>query len=133
MRRSPRRDFLLNAASVLGLGIVSGCSRLSGSGARPAKVPRIGLFAPEPNPAWDAFDLGLRDHGYIEGQNIVVERRWGPPERFQALADELVALQVDVLMASLRLKSKPPDGRRAPSRSSSSRSTTPSGADSSPA
>ena len=101
MRRSPRRDFLLNAAGVLGLSVLSGCSRLTGSGGRPAKVPRIGLFAPEPNAAWDAFDLGLRDHGYIAGQNIVVERRWGPPERFPSLAEELAALPVDVLMASL--------------------------------
>src|SRR5215210_2519214 len=101
MRRSPRREFLLHAASVLGLSILAGCSRLSGSGGRPAQTPRIGLFAPEPNAAWEAFDLGLRDHGYIEGQNIVVERRWGPPERFQSLAEELVALKVDILMASL--------------------------------
>jgi putative ABC transport system substrate-binding protein len=101
MRRSPRRDFLLNAGGMLGLGILSGCSRLPAPAGRPMKTPRIGLFAPEPNAAWDAFDLGLRDHGYIEGQNIVVERRWGPPERFQSLAEELVALKVDVLMASL--------------------------------
>ena len=101
MRRSPRRDFLLNAGGLVGLGILSGCSHLPGSAGWLAKTPRIGLFGVEPNPAWEAFDLGLRDYGYIEGQNIVVERRWGPTERFPSLAEELVALKVDVLMASL--------------------------------
>jgi len=101
MRRSPRRDFLLNAAGVLGLGILSGCSRLPVSGGRSAKTPRVGLFAMEPSLAWEAFDQGLRDHGYIEGETIVVERRWGPPERFQSFAEELVALDVDVLVAPL--------------------------------
>ena len=47
-----------------------------------------------------AFDDGLRERGYVEGQNIVVERRfaWGMQERLPELAAELVRLNVDVIM-----------------------------------
>jgi putative ABC transport system substrate-binding protein len=47
-----------------------------------------------------AFDDGLRELGYVEGQNIVVERRfaWGKQERLPELAAELVRLNVDVIM-----------------------------------
>jgi putative ABC transport system substrate-binding protein len=49
-----------------------------------------------------AFNQGLRDLGYTEGRNILIEYRWaeGKPERFPALAAELVALKVDVIMST---------------------------------
>jgi hypothetical protein len=45
--------------------------------------------------------MGLNDLDYIEGQNIVVETRWaeGRPERFPSLAAELVALNLDAIVA----------------------------------
>jgi putative tryptophan/tyrosine transport system substrate-binding protein len=45
---------------------------------------------------------GLRDLGYIEGRNLVVERRYGEwkLERLRDLANELVALKVDVIVAA---------------------------------
>jgi putative ABC transport system substrate-binding protein len=69
-----------------------------------AKVPRIGYLAgylaatphlPE------AFGQGLRDLGYVEGRNLVIETRdaEGKLERLPALAAELVALKVDVIVA----------------------------------
>jgi ABC-type uncharacterized transport system substrate-binding protein len=71
----------------------------------PTKVHRIGvLFAgprsPEPTPPMQAFQQGLREHGYVEGQNLVIEWRWaeGSEARLHALAAELVQLQVDVLV-----------------------------------
>jgi putative ABC transport system substrate-binding protein len=50
----------------------------------------------------EAFRQGLRDLGYIEGQNIVIEYRWaeGREERLPALAAELVQLNVEVLVAA---------------------------------
>jgi putative tryptophan/tyrosine transport system substrate-binding protein len=44
---------------------------------------------------------GLREHGYVEGQNIVIEYRWaeGRAERLPDLAAELVSLNVDVIVA----------------------------------
>jgi putative ABC transport system substrate-binding protein len=69
-----------------------------------AKLPRIGLLAlnPAAGPHLpEAFLQGLRDLGYVEGRNVVIESRSaeGKPERFPALAAELLALKVDVIVA----------------------------------
>jgi putative tryptophan/tyrosine transport system substrate-binding protein len=68
-----------------------------------AKVPRIGYLALNPgvNPHLrEAFRQGLRDLGYVEGRNVVTEYRdaEGKAERLPALAAELVALKVDVIV-----------------------------------
>jgi putative ABC transport system substrate-binding protein len=68
-----------------------------------AKVPRIGYLAPNlaASPHLrEAFRQGLRDLGYVESQNVVIEYRSaeGKPERLPALAAELVALKVDVIV-----------------------------------
>ena len=69
-----------------------------------AKVPRIGFLtgnlAASPQ-AREAFLQGLRDLGYVEGRNVVIEYRdaEGKFERLPALAAELVALKVDVIVA----------------------------------
>ena len=49
----------------------------------------------------EAFRQGLRDLGYVEGQNLVMESRYaeGSVERLPDLAAELVRLQVDVIVA----------------------------------
>jgi len=49
-----------------------------------------------------AFRGGLRDMGYVEGQNLSIEYRWadGQVERLDALAAELVRLNVDVIFAT---------------------------------
>ena len=51
----------------------------------------------------EAFDQGLREHGYVEGKNIVVERRFGDarPERLADLAADLVRLKVDLIVTSV--------------------------------
>jgi putative ABC transport system substrate-binding protein len=51
----------------------------------------------------DAFLQGLRDLGYVEGRNVVIEYRFaeGKLERYPALAAELVALKVDVIVAPI--------------------------------
>ena len=48
----------------------------------------------------EAFRQGLRDLGYVEGQNLVIEWRWaeGRDERLPDLAAELVQLQVEVIV-----------------------------------
>ena len=67
------------------------------------KVPRIGILTPASEastPLWEAFRQGLRELGYVEGKNIVLEYRFaaGQNERLPALAAELVRLKVDLLV-----------------------------------
>jgi len=67
------------------------------------KVPHIGLLFPGrsgPDPVIGAFHQGLREYGYTEGQNIVVERvdAHFKPELFRQLAAELVRRQVDIIV-----------------------------------
>ena len=69
-----------------------------------AKVHRVGFLWDGPNvfpDALEAFRLRLRDLGYVEGRNLVMEYRWaeGKPERMRELAEELVRLKVDVIVA----------------------------------
>ena len=71
---------------------------------QPIKIPRIGyLFAnfPTTSPACrEAFRQGLRELGYVEGKNIVIEYRYaeGKPGRLSEFAAELVRLNVDVIV-----------------------------------
>ncbi len=80
---------------------------------QPTKIPRIGYLggaSPSANAARiEAFRQGLRELGYVEGKNIVIEERYaeGKLDRLPALAAELVRLKVDVIVtggpASTRL------------------------------
>ena len=70
-----------------------------------AKVARIGYLAANLAASphlHEAFLQGLRDLGYVEGRNVVIEYRdaEGKLERLPALAAELVALKVDVIVAA---------------------------------
>jgi putative ABC transport system substrate-binding protein len=70
-----------------------------------AQAPRIGFISttsPGTSPANDAFRQGLRELGYVEGQSIVIEWRWGrgKTERFPEFAAELVRLKVDVIVTA---------------------------------
>jgi putative ABC transport system substrate-binding protein len=75
--------------------------------AQPAgKLPRIGVLEPgippgEPAGGVQKFRQGLRDLGYIEGQTMALEIRWAEnqPERYPALAADLVQLSVDIIVA----------------------------------
>src|SRR5215831_4665488 len=70
------------------------------------KVPRIGVLAAGSNfpasPSDEAFLQGLRELGYIEGQNIGIVYRFaeGKVERFADLAAELVHLKVEIIVAA---------------------------------
>jgi putative ABC transport system substrate-binding protein len=81
---------------------------------QPKKVPRIGYLAAASNSAFasrtEAFRQGLRELGYIEGKNILIEYRYadGKPDRVSALADELVRIKVDVMSQAVRQRPFPP-------------------------
>src|SRR5215467_7377442 len=75
---------------------------------QPKKVPRIGYVsqssANDPGLGLTAFRQGLRDIGYVEGKNILVEYRYAENklDRVPNLVDELVQLKVDVLVVTTR-------------------------------
>jgi putative ABC transport system substrate-binding protein len=73
---------------------------------QPTKLPRIGYVSGfgdpnNPGPQVEAFRQGLRDFGYIEGKNILVEYRYieGKRDQISDLVAELVQLKVDVLVS----------------------------------
>jgi len=80
-------------------------------GQQPGKIPRIGFLqrrvAPtptNPDPLGEAFKQGLRDLGYIERKNILVEHRYGEgsDDRLRSLVAELVQLKVDLMVIPTR-------------------------------
>jgi putative ABC transport system substrate-binding protein len=79
---------------------------LAAEAQQPTKIARIGYLTTAdvstiPHHLREAFLQGLRDLGYVEGRNLVIEYRSaeGKVERLPALAAELVALKVDVILA----------------------------------
>ena len=73
---------------------------------QPTKIPRIGYLAGASLSAnaarIEAFRQGLRELGYVEGKNIVIEWRSaeGKLDRLPALAAELVRLKVDIIVTA---------------------------------
>jgi putative ABC transport system substrate-binding protein len=96
---NPRKIFIVTLA----LGIL--VAPLAADAQRPTKVPRVGFLGASTPALADhllqAFIRGLRELGYVEGQNIVIERRFadGKLDRLPALAAELVNFKVDVIFA----------------------------------
>lgn len=81
---------------------------------QPKYAPRIGFLvtgsieSPETRASLIAFGQGLREYGYIDGQNVHIELRAADlkVERFPALAGELVRLNVDLIVASNSLAAR---------------------------
>ncbi len=95
-----RRDLL----GVLGSAVLAWPPAARGQ--QVGNVPRIGYLSPgsgSPGPVayYDEFQRGLRELGYVEGRNIVIEYRFadGKFDRLAALAAELVQLNVDVIVS----------------------------------
>ena len=95
-----RRELVLGALALLG------CPRIAGAQA-PAKAFRIGILAgtgptsPEARHLWQEFFEELRDLGYVEGGNLLVEGRYYGDriDRLPGFAAELARLQMDVIVA----------------------------------
>ena len=93
-----RRSFCFTLAGVL---VAPGIAV-----AQASKIPRIGVLSPGTREAssqnFEAFKQGLREYGYVEGKNIVLERRFGEA-RLDLIADaatELVRMKVDVIVTA---------------------------------
>src|SRR5580765_5195588 len=112
--QGPRRDFssskisaLIAQHSVLCAALcallVALCLRAEAQ--QPTKIPRIGFLLAVPastiSARLEAFRHGLRELGYVEGKNIIIEWRSteGNADRLPTLAAELVRLKVDVIVS----------------------------------
>jgi putative tryptophan/tyrosine transport system substrate-binding protein len=94
-----RRDFITR------LGGAAVAWPLAVRAQQPAKVARIGYLGLGPASAWstrvEALRAGLRDLGWVEGKNIVIEFRWADEvDQLPGLAADLVRLPVDVIFAN---------------------------------
>src|SRR5215467_7468356 len=67
---------------------------------QPAKMWRIGLITHSATKNLDGLFEGLRELGYVEGQNTIIERRYaeGKAARFQEFAEEMVRLKADIII-----------------------------------
>src|SRR5215471_19900215 len=87
----------------LGLGLIV-AARLTADAQHTAKVWRVGvlmdLYRPDANPP-QALRQGLRDLGYVEGRNLIIDWRYqlGQSDRLPAFAAELVHLKPDIIVA----------------------------------
>ena len=94
-----RRTFLA------GTGAVLLAAPVAVEGQAPIARPRVaflGAESPSTNQHFfDAFRQGLREHGYVDGQNVTLEERWaeGRNERFPEIIGELIRLKASVIMA----------------------------------
>ena len=112
---SNRREFITL------LGGAAAAWPLATRAQQPQKVARIG-FGLAPASAWSdrlgALRAGLRDLGYVEGKNILIEFRWADRiDQLPQLAAELVAMNVDIIFAPSSTMVEPARQRPRPSRS----------------
>jgi putative ABC transport system substrate-binding protein len=90
------------AACLLAIA-VSVAASVPGMAQRPAKIPRVAVLSPAGSPStkvFDAFREGLRNLGYIDGENITIEYRLaeGDFSRLPAMAADLVRIPVEVIV-----------------------------------
>jgi putative ABC transport system substrate-binding protein len=91
-----RRQFI----ALLG-GTAASWSLAADAQQQAGKQPRIGIISVEPGELTEAFSQGLREDGYVDGQNIILDTRYyhGSLERIDEFARELVALKCSVIVA----------------------------------
>jgi putative tryptophan/tyrosine transport system substrate-binding protein len=100
----PTRRRVVQGAAAVGLGLLAGCERLPWQAQPAAKVYRLSYLTPAnatvDAPRFERLQRGLQELGWIEGQNLTIERRLaeGQMERLPDLAAELTQLQPEVIV-----------------------------------
>ena len=91
-----RREFLSYLAGAVAWPVAARAQR-----GGPYRIGFLWHGPDEFEDALEAFRDGLRELGYVEGRNITIEYRWAQsiPNRMREMAEELVRLKVDVIMA----------------------------------
>ena len=94
-----------NWVGIVAIGVLfATCGPVVQAQQQPGNIKRIGIMASGSVSSdlnrIDVFRQALRDLGYVEGKNVVLERRYaeGKPDRYPALAAELVHLKADVIV-----------------------------------
>jgi putative tryptophan/tyrosine transport system substrate-binding protein len=86
------------------LAILFSALALHAQAQQPGRIYRLGILSrfAGPSPDIDAFRQGLRDLGYVEGKNLLIEYRYaeGRSSRYPELASDLVRLNVDLIIAN---------------------------------
>jgi putative ABC transport system substrate-binding protein len=106
MSHFQRRRFLaVTGARLVGLlGVSSLATPLSCLAQAQSRAPRVGFLIPGSanSPYFQEFVRGMRALGYVDGKNIVIEFRYadGKLDRLPTLADELLKLKIDILVAA---------------------------------
>ena len=96
---APGSRYIARATFTIGLLLLVALP-LTAAAQAPGKTYRLGYLAPNPRASWDeTFFQALRELGYVEGQNLVVEYRHGVYDRLPELASELVRGKMDVLVS----------------------------------
>jgi putative ABC transport system substrate-binding protein len=98
------------SVGILILSIFLGAFWSASEAQQSPKMHRVGVLRPDsalavdsvsPNPSVEMFQQAMRDLGYVEGRNVLIEYRYadGKVDRLPKLAEELVRLNVDVIWA----------------------------------
>src|SRR6266511_1191495 len=99
--KNAARPSILVAVVLLVVAVISEAQQ-------PGKIPRIGYLSrrgeptpTNPDPNANAFRRGLRDLGYVEGKNILIDFRYaeGKTDRFPSMIADLLQLKVDILVS----------------------------------
>src|SRR6516165_756423 len=98
MSSMKRRGFI----SVVGVAAIVAWMPLAADAQQTGKLPRLGWLGnlSATTPVYDGFRQGLRELGYVEGKNIIIEARWveGKLDRLPEFARELARLNVDLML-----------------------------------
>src|SRR5262245_34993973 len=85
-----RRTFVAGAVTVL-------AAPLAAAAQQARRVYRIGWMTTGPIAFIANFREGMHELGYVDGQNLVIEERYGPPVRLTEIAEELARLKADLI------------------------------------
>ena len=88
----------------IGVGLLLVALSFASEAQQPAKIPRLGTLLysnPDSDPNFAAFRQSLRELGYVEGENLLIEHHFadGRPQRLPELAAEFVRSKPDVILA----------------------------------
>src|SRR5947209_6685774 len=104
MQQAPMLELVINVKSAILLGAMLFALCFPAQAQQPKEMPRIGWLRAGSStrqlPRTEAFRRGLRELGYVEGKNILIEYRHAEVkyDRLPVLAAELVRLKVDVIV-----------------------------------